>query len=162
MWAQAYGYKRWADERTVAAVRQIDTAEHPEAVGFARQQLNHMVIVEELFRSRLLNEKPPHDTTNTDAIPELESLSHRLARSNEWYASYIERPSADTSERIVFVFADGQRGAMSAEEMLFHVLNHGTYHRGNIARALDLAGVPHPVDGYAHHIHTLEPERRAT
>ena len=49
---------------------------------------------------------------------------------------------------------------MSVEEILFHVLSHGSYHRGNIAHALDLAMIPHPVDGYGAFIHEREPERR--
>lgn len=50
---------------------------------------------------------------------------------------------------------------MSVEEILFHVLNHGTYHRGSIAHALDLAGVDHPPDGYGIFVHQAEPDRRA-
>ena len=61
---------------------------------------------------------------------------------------------------IPFIFADGKHGSMSIEEMLFHVISHGSYHRGSIAHALDLASVPHPVDGYGIYIHEKEPERR--
>ena len=49
---------------------------------------------------------------------------------------------------------------MTVEEILFHIVNHGSYHRGNIAHALDLACVPHPVDGYGIYIHEEEPQRR--
>jgi len=61
---------------------------------------------------------------------------------------------------ISFTFADSKRGTMSIEEILFHVVNHGSYHRGSIAHALDLAGVPHPPDGYGIFIHNKNPERR--
>jgi len=49
---------------------------------------------------------------------------------------------------------------MNVEEMLFHILNHGSYHRGSIAHALDIANVPHPIDGYCAYIHEAEPDRR--
>ena len=69
MFAVAFDYKRWADERTLRAVAGIDRAAFPEAWAFALQQLNHMVIVEELFRSRLAGEAVPHDNTNTEVVP---------------------------------------------------------------------------------------------
>ncbi len=44
-------YKAWADRRTLDAVAQLDPLAQSEALAFARQQLNHMVRVEELFRA---------------------------------------------------------------------------------------------------------------
>ena len=38
--------------------------------------------------------------------------------------------------------ADGRDGGMTRQEILFHIVNHGTYHRGAIGHALDLAGAP--------------------
>ncbi len=156
---QAFGFKRWADERTLDAVARIDKVSHSDSYAFTLQQLNHIVIVEELFRSRLLTEAPPHSSTNTDLVPDLPELTSRLSSSNDWYADYvasIENPD----KRVTFAFADGRRGAMSIHEILFHILTHGSYHRGNIAHALDLAGVPHPGDGYGIYIHEKEPSRR--
>jgi len=49
---------------------------------------------------------------------------------------------------------------MNIEEILFHIVNYGSYHRGLIAHALDLAGVAHPADGYGIYIHEKSPERR--
>ena len=49
MLKQAYDYKRWADERTLRAIESINKDEFPDSYAFALQQINHMVIVEELF-----------------------------------------------------------------------------------------------------------------
>lgn len=45
-------YKQWSDQRLFQAIAQIDQANYLEDYHFAQQQLNHMMIVEELFRSR--------------------------------------------------------------------------------------------------------------
>lgn len=156
---QAYQYKCWADKRTLTAVAQVNQTKWADAYGFMCQQLNHMVIVEELFKSRLLQQSPPHNSTNTHTVPDLPLLERRLLESGAWYQGYImER--AHTGVNINFVFADGQPGSMTVSEILFHVVNHGSYHRGNIARALDQSGVPHLVDGYGVFIHQQEPARR--
>lgn len=156
-----FKYKLWADTRTLEAIAKIDTAVQAQHYQFVLQQLNHMVIVEKRFRSQLCHLPVPHAETNTTVIPSFDELSHRLIDSGKWYINFLVTAQS-TNTNIAFVFADGQAGKMSVDEILFHVVNHGSYHRGNIAHALDQAGVPHPLDGYAAFIHDFEPERRNT
>ena len=157
MLVEAYKYKDWADGRTIDAVRRVSPESAPSALQFLTQQLNHMTIVEEMFRARLNDEASPHPATNTDSLPDISSLIERNALSNEWYLTYCESLSAgQLAERVSFRFADGNAGQMSRQEILFHVINHGTYHRGAISHALDLAGVPHPVDGFAAFAHAFD------
>lgn len=159
--AEMFRYKAWADRRTLDAVAAIDGTRHPEALAFALQQLNHMVRVEEVFRARLQGRPEPHASTNSDPVPGLVELDRRLTASNAWLL-----PQADTlvpaqrDEVIRFRFLDGKAGALSRAEILFHLINHGTYHRGAIGRALDQAGGLRPADTYTVFIHAAEPERR--
>jgi len=154
-----FKYKIWADKRALEAIQRVDSDTYAQALSFLCQQVNHMVIVEELFRSRLEGLPAPHASTNTSDIPQLDELTSRLLASGNWYLGFIE--NVENGDRpIHFTFADGKPGLMTVDEILFHVVNHGSYHRGNIARALDQAGVPHPIDGYGAFIHEAEPERR--
>lgn len=158
----AFAYKRWAMQRTLEAIRAVDARAFPASVAFARQQLNHIVIVEELFRARLLGEAPPHAATNSARVPALEALAMRLEASDQWYAAHLAALApAQWDQALRFRFADGRDGCMTRREILFHVLNHATYHRGAIGHALDLAGVPHPADTYTVFIHQAQPQRRA-
>lgn len=159
MFTEAFAYKTWADSRTLQAVATIDRSAHPRSFAFALQQLNHMVIVEELFKSRLCDLPAPHGSTNTDLVPSFDELARRLSDSAQWFRRYLA--SLENPEKqLAFVFADGRRGMMSVKEILFHIVNHSSYHRGCIAHALDLASVAHPADGYGIYIHEHEPERR--
>ena len=153
MFESAYKYKKWADERTIRAIYQVDANRFASSLDFLAQQLNHMTIVEELFRARLVQAAEPHATTNTAVVPELAELVTRSSESNEWYLQYLAQLSApDLEERVLFNFTAGNSGDMSRSDVLLHVLNHGTYHRGAMSHALDLAEVAHPVDGYAKYI----------
>ena len=49
-----FNYKKWADERALSAARSINGAQFLEQINFIRQQLNHLVLVEENFKARLL------------------------------------------------------------------------------------------------------------
>lgn len=154
-------YKQWADRRTLEAVALIDPERFPSELAFARQQLNHMVRVEEAFRARLLGDTDPHSSSNSEVVPGLEQLSKRLFESNDWLQTYAESlPSATLLEKIHFRFFDGQAGTLTREEVFFHLVNHGTYHRGAIGRALDLAGGLRPADTYTVFVHAVEPGRR--
>ena len=155
-------YKAWADIRTLDAVAQMDRVARTVQFDFARQQLNHMVRVEELFRARLSGGAEPHDSTNTHELPPLEELASRLSASNQWLQDYAQGLRAEQwQEYVAFTFVDGQRGSLSREEMVYHLINHGTYHRGAIGHALDLAGAPRPADIYTMFVHATEPHRRA-
>lgn len=154
-------YKQWADGRTLDAVALIDSQRFPSEIAFSLQQLNHVVRVEEVFRARLLGMPEPHATSNSDDVPALAQLKKRLSDSNEWLQAYAASlPEKDLTGNVHFVFLDGQGGTMNRAEILFHLVNHGTYHRGAIGRALDLAGGLRPADTYTVFVHATEPERR--
>jgi len=152
-------YKKWADLRTLDSATLLNQTS--ESFEFICQQINHMVIVEELFRSRLEKKPQPHSATNTNIVPRFDELKTRLINSSGWFLNYLNDLEKERyNEMISFVFADGKKGSMSISEILFHIVNHGSYHRGSIARALDLAGVAHPPDGYGIFIHEVQAERR--
>ena len=154
-------YKAWADGRTLEAVGQIDQHTYAAQFDFARQQLNHMVRVEELFRARLSGAAEPHDSTNTVQLPALSDLASRLNASNVWLQQYASGLAGSRlAEWIHFTFVDGKRGRLTREEAIYHLINHGTYHRGAIGHALDLAGAPRPADTFTVFVHAAEPQRR--
>lgn len=162
MLKDAYRYKVWADERTLAALADFEWKDRASPVfAFMRQQINHMVIVEELFRARLLGEQAPHPATNTEVVPTLHVLTHRLTASNAWATDYLTRIApAELYRAVSFVFADGQHGTLTRQEIFFHLINHGTYHRGAIGHALDIGGGKRPADTYTVFAHSSEPQRR--
>ncbi|WP_151714147.1 DinB family protein [Acinetobacter bereziniae] len=155
-------YKQWSDQRLFKAIAQIDQEKYLDEYQFAKQQFNHMIIVEELFRARLEHKKALHTQTNTEVLPAFDELQQRIEHSHAWWIEFVENiQSVQLAEIVHFQFIDKKTGSLSIEEILFHIINHGTYHRGNIAHALHHAQVTHPADTYTVFIHQHEPERRA-
>ena len=154
-------YKQWSDQRLFKAVDQIDQVKFLDDYNLAKQQFNHMIIVEELFRARLENREPLHTQTNTKLLPSLNELQRRIEVSNQWFIEFVQNiRSEQLLDVLHFQFIDQKMGSLSVEEILFHMINHGTYHRGNIAHALHHANIELPADTYTVFIHQLEPERR--
>ena len=55
---------------------------------------------------------------------------------------------------------DGDKGQMSRDEMLLHLVTHGGYHRGAIGRILVQCGITPPRDTLTTFLHRSEPARQ--
>jgi uncharacterized damage-inducible protein DinB len=93
--------------------------------------------------------------------PELDELQFSVAETDAWFESYVSKVSAEIlSESLAFTFTDGDVGTMTREEMLLHVVTHGSYHRGNVGQVLKSISVSPPRDLYTKFLHVSEPARR--
>lgn len=158
-----FGQKSWANRELFQALAAVDGAAEPRAaaVHAATRTLNHIHVVDRIFRSHLLGEPHGHTATNTAATPTLEALRLAVAETDAWYEHYVASVSDGAlCERLHFQFTDGDAGTMSREEMLFHVLTHGAYHRGNVGQVLKSMSVAPPRDLYTKFLHLAEPSRR--
>ncbi len=154
-----FEYKAWSERRLLAVVEQVDN--DSDLMAFCRQQLNHMLIVQELFCARLFGDKDPHQETNTGSLPQLSELRSRLASSNFKLNTFIGNLDLTVEkEPVNFTFVDGLKGRMSVLEILVHLTTHGTYHRSAIGHRLEQEGYTRPADTFSMFVHQSEPIRR--
>ena len=114
-----------------------------------------------MFKAHLLGEAHGYTATNTDATPEIDELQFRVAETDVWYEKHVATVTpSQLGERISFRFTDGDAGTMTREEMLLHVITHGSYHRGNVGQVLKSISVAPPRDLYTKFLHITEPTRR--
>ena len=155
-----FGHKAWADAELFDVLATLPDAQ-AGALHTALRTLNHIHVVDRLFRARLSGEPAPFDATNTEATPTLAQLRADVATTDAWYQGHVASlGAAALAEVLDFRFTDGDRGRMSREEILLHVAMHGGYHRGNVGQVLKSIGVAPPRDLYTHHLHQSEPARR--
>lgn len=157
-----FRYKSWANAEILDSIARIDPSQHPEQWTLAVRLMNHTYVVDRIFAAHLSGEGHDFQGTNTPETPDLEQLRERISASDAWYQDYVGRlPSEALAERISFTFTDGDGGSMTREEMLFHVLVHGAYHRGNVGMALTACGIDRPKDTFTRFLHLSEPGRRS-
>lgn len=90
-----------------ATIAQIDQEKYLDDYNFAKQQFNHMLIVEELFRARLENKKALHTQTNTEVLPAFDELQQRIEHSHVWWIKFVENIQSDQIAEIIhFQFID--------------------------------------------------------
>lgn len=139
----------------------VTLAEHEAARHTAIRTLNHIYVVDRIFRSHLLGEKHTYTATNTPQTPELGELHIAVLQADSWFESYVATVSEEAlAEKLPSQFTDGDSGTMTREEMLFHVLTHGACHRGNVGQVLKGISVVPPRNLFTRFLHVREPSRR--
>jgi uncharacterized damage-inducible protein DinB len=156
-----FNYRAWANEELLEKMEGFDPERHKDARHDAIRLMNHCHVVDRIFAAHLTGATHEFSADNTQETPTLKDLRSAVAALDRWYLGYLETATPELlSESVSFTFTDGDKGCMSREEMLAHVVTHGGYHRGEIGRIMRQHSVGLPWDTLAVYLHTTEPSRR--
>ena len=143
-------YSAWANARLFDALAALPagevTAKRATIFGNMVNTLNHDYVVDLIWKAHL--EGKPHGFSKriTDTEPTLDELRRAQAEIDAWYVAYADNLSEAMHDEVVpFKFVDGGEGALTRGDMLLHIVNHKTYHRGFVADMLYQAGAKPPV-----------------
>ena len=131
-------YKNWANDLTFKSAFELPEAEltKPRKTNFGNilHTLNHVFVVDDIFRHHLLGQAHDYTSRNTETSPALAELWRRQQEMDTWYVDHIDGLSEEAlSDVIQFTFVGGGAGAMTREEIFLHIVNHATYHRGFVS-----------------------------
>lgn len=156
-----FAQKSWANRELFDLLASVTSAEQAASLHTAIRTLNHIYVVDRIFRAHLAGEAHPYTATNTPETPELGELHFAVAETDLWFENYVSSITAPAlAQSLAFQFTDGDAGRMTREEMLFHVLTHGAYHRGNVGQVLKGISIAPPRDLFTKFLHVREPSRR--
>lgn len=132
-------YNAWANRLIFDAVAGLPPgeAERPRKSLFRNMvhMLNHSYVIDRIFQAHL--EGRPHGYTarNTPDHPPLAELWQAQQEIDAWYIrTYDAMDPARLGESVGFTFVGGGEGAMTRAEILLHLTNHKSYHRGFVAQ----------------------------
>jgi uncharacterized damage-inducible protein DinB len=131
-------YNAWADKLIFEAVAKLPEGEatKPRRSLFKNivHTLNHNYVIDSIFRAHLEGRDHGFSARNTEEYPPLDELWQAQEAVDNWYIAWSERMTdAELDEKVMFTFVGGGQGVMTRAEMLLHVVNHTTYHRGFVA-----------------------------
>jgi len=139
---KAVAYDGWAN---LAVLRGMDTA--PETKPAIRL-FAHVVTAEQEWLLRLTAGK---DSTGVNFWPELslQASRERAAEVHEAYVRFLGGLTEEELERVAtYRNSAGIEFRTGWRDILTHVLNHSTYHRGQIATTLREAGATPAATDY--------------
>jgi uncharacterized damage-inducible protein DinB len=154
-----FQFKARANNELLTALAGLER-ESP-ATGLAIKALSHTYVVDRIFFAHMTRKAHGYSSANLGELPTLEDLSADIRTGDREYIGYVATlDRAQLAEQIDFAFTDGVPGRMSREEMLMHVITHGTGHRGQVSALMLLNAFPPAKDGFATYLHEAEASTR--
>lgn len=134
-------YMAWADDVMLSAAERLPD----EAVSAPRDTLfksiagtfDHTLVVGEIFQAHLEGRAHGHDARNRATALDFPQVATRLRAMNSYYVRCArDWTMGELAETVEFEFVGGGQGAMTREDILLHLVNHATYHRGFVSTLL--------------------------
>ena len=155
-------YRLWADQLTFEAVAALPPGEaakeRPTLFKTMIGTLNHNYVIDLVWQAHLEGRDHGFKARNLvlhESLPELWRAQQAI---DQWYIDWSDRQSAQSLEEIVpFQFIGGERGTMSRGDILLHVVNHATYHRGWIAEMFFQVPARNPTTDLPVYLRALRP-----
>jgi uncharacterized damage-inducible protein DinB len=131
-------YNAWADRLIYAAVAALPPGEaakqRPTLFKSMIGTLNHIYLIDLMWQAHLEGRPHGFKVRNIVLHAELAELSRAQEAIDAWFIDWAAQQSeAQLAEPVSFTLTSGNSGTMTRGEMLLHVVNHTTYHRGWVA-----------------------------
>ena len=153
---QLFDYNAWATARMFSAAEALtpEQVEAPLVSSFPSLMatMAHIVFSEWLWLQRWLGESPTGAPAWT-AEPSLRELKARLAAIEAERAAFLAgRTDEDLGDVVSYRGGDGQAFAHPLGDLIRHVVNHSTYHRGQLATMLRQLGHTPPSTDFTRYL----------
>jgi uncharacterized damage-inducible protein DinB len=141
-------YNDWARDRLLDAVSALSTEQFTRDLGSSfgsvRDTIAHICDTESIWLRRWKGEQPL-GFQRPDRIPDVAAARKEWAELERGMRAFLHELGPDGVERAI-EYKDF-RGAARSDvfwQMLQHVVNHGSYHRGQVTSMLRQLGAPPP------------------
>jgi uncharacterized damage-inducible protein DinB len=139
-----YRYTDWADERVLGCLRPLPVATLTRELGGSfptlRRTLAHVISGQWVWLERWegrIPKQPPGWLPDAELDVLEAALRDVQARRHAWLE---QLPPEALTRTLEFHFMNGTPGAFVMADLLMHVVNHSTFHRGQLVTLLRQAG----------------------
>ena len=124
-----FEYECWANTRILKAIKQAPSTEEALVGRFV-----HILASQRIWYARIRNQPVNMDALNALPLSEAMELFARNAKDWDDFLQSVE-PTL-LSEKITYTNSSGQTYQSSIQDIVVHMVNHGSYHRGQIVSSL--------------------------
>jgi uncharacterized damage-inducible protein DinB len=146
-----YRYNRWANARVLAASSELPnelfTKDLSSGHRSVRDTLSHILGAEWIWHMRWTGISP-NATFDPRDFPDVGSLRVKWAEVEREQTEFVEGVTDRSLERVIaYLNTKGEEWEYPLWQMMQHVVNHSSYHRGQVATLLrQLGAEPAPTD----------------
>lgn len=145
---ELFEYTRWADDRILRTALEISNEQFTRDMGSSfrsiRDTLVHILTVHWVWVSRWEGISPREIPREWKECTQIELRRAWTEVSHRQSAFIAELSEADLDRVIRYTNTAGQPFAAPLSRLLRHVVNHATYHRGQVATMLRQIGLTPP------------------
>ena len=128
-------YNAWSNQLMFDAVAALPpgeaTKERKSLFKNMVHTLNHNYVIDAIWQAHLEGRAHGYAARNTADYPPLAELRDKQQAIDQWYIKWCDAlTDAALDEKINFTLIGGNAGLMTRYEILQHVVNHTSYHRG--------------------------------
>lgn len=142
---QLFAYNRWANDRMLASLEPVAPADLTRDLGASFPSLMataaHIAAAEWVWLSRWKGVNPRAMPEWASAPTELPALKAKFAELEAERTAYLGTlAEAALAQPLSYTFFNGTQDARPLAVQFQHLVNHGTYHRGQVAAMLRQIG----------------------
>ena len=135
-----FDYELWANELTIKSIKESN---QPDERVF--KLMSHIVNSHSIWMSRLKGEKP--SIGGWDLIT-LDECLERSKNNHEDFTQYLNSANQEEFERHIQFNFFGKESKIAIGDAMIHMINHSSYHRGQIIAGLKGKLEPLPLIAY--------------
>jgi uncharacterized damage-inducible protein DinB len=136
-------YHYWARDRLLEAVEPLTPEQYNKDLGNSfksiRDTLVHVYAAEWAWHSRWRGVSPSA-LLSSDPYPDVASLRTAWRENEANIRGYLDELGEDVNRVIEYKLLSGAAGSSPLWQMLQHVVNHASYHRGQVTTMLRQLG----------------------
>jgi len=142
-------YNAWANARLYKMARQLTDEQYRRDVGVFFKSLhgtlNHILTADRIWMHRLTDTGDHPNKLNAIVFNDLSSLSNAREQEDRRIIKFVQELSdAQLEESWEYRTLNGTPQRQRRREILAHLFNHQTHHRGQAHTALTLLGISEP------------------
>jgi uncharacterized damage-inducible protein DinB len=142
--ATLYAFNRWANAKALESVEALTRDEYERSIGGSfgsvRGTLVHLYGADWVWLERL-HGRSPRAMPEGGELETLEGLRAKWREVEDGRDAFLAKLTAERlSEPLAYAGFDGKAFTRRLGDALFHMANHGTYHRGQVATLLRQLG----------------------
>jgi uncharacterized damage-inducible protein DinB len=143
-----FDFNEWANEQILGAAERLSADELTRALGNSfpsvRDTLVHLLFAEWVWLRRWLGESP-RAWRDAQEFADVASLRAELSAVARTRAELLDTLADDAlSQPVTYTNKQGEQWRYKLGDMMRHVVNHSTYHRGQVVTLLRQLGAHAP------------------
>jgi uncharacterized damage-inducible protein DinB len=141
-------YDYWANEKFLNSL-EATPSPAPEAL----KKMSHVLLAKNVWMGRLM-ELPARDLEGSLTLEEARKLNRELGEKMAAYLSDLKE--SQLSEKVIYKNAKGAVFETVLSDILAHLVNHSSYHRGQIAALINRSGGPVTYGDYIAYVREMD------